>query len=64
MAKLPVELVHAVRRARGEDNLKVSELEAKTGLSRYVLYRVINGTTTNVRPSTIEKLNKWLYQRI
>lgn len=64
MAEIAPALIKAVRRQRGVENLNVAQLAKATGIKQFTLYPIINGQRTNARPSTIEKLNAWLYTKI
>lgn len=64
MAKLPETLRTAVKRKRGEQNISVIELATQTGVSRWTLDKILKGTTDNVRPTTVSKLNEWLYKQM
>lgn len=64
MAKASTALILAVRRKRGEENISVAELARQTDISAWTLRQLLNEQRDNVRPSTIDKLNKWLYQHI
>ena len=61
MAKLPETLRTAVKRKRGEQNISVIELATQTGVSRWTLDKILKGTTDNVRPTTVSKLNPGLF---
>ncbi|CAK1237190.1 helix-turn-helix transcriptional regulator [Fructobacillus evanidus] len=58
------DMAKAIKRQRGELNLKVSDLAEQTNLSRYTLYRVLNGTGKYVKGKTYNALNEWLYQKL
>lgn len=62
MTKINTDLVTALKRKRGEQNITVAELARQTGVSRWTLDSIFKNTTDNVRSSTIKKLNEWLYQ--
>lgn len=62
--KLDAGLALALRRKRGELNISVMELARQTGVSRWTLDRLLSGERDKVRPSTVNKLNAWLYQQI
>lgn len=62
--KLDAGLALALRRKRGELNISVMELARQTGVSRWTLDRLLSGERDRVRPSTVNKLNAWLYQQI
>lgn len=64
VAKLSNDLMKALRRQRGENNISVLELARQTGVSRWTLDKILKGTTNSVRPTTISKLNEWLYKQI
>lgn len=64
MTKPSDQLLRAVKRLRGEENITVAELGRQSGISKVTLYEILNGSRENVRPSTIAKLNEWLYQRV
>lgn len=57
-------MLRAIKRQRGELNLKVSDLAKQTSLSRFTLYRVLNGTREYVTDKTYNALNEWLYQKL
>lgn len=57
-------MAKAIRRQRGELNLKVSQLAEQTNLSRFTLYRILNGTGEYVTDKTYNALNDWLYKRL
>lgn len=57
-------MAKAIKRQRGELNLKVSDLAEQTNLSRFTLYRVLNGTGEYVTDKTYNALNEWLYQKL
>lgn len=54
----------ALRRKRGELNLSVQELSEETGVSRWTLDKILKGKTDVFRPSTIKKIDEWLYSKI
>ncbi|TLQ03785.1 helix-turn-helix transcriptional regulator [Pediococcus stilesii] len=54
----------AVRRKRGELNISVNELARQTGVSRWTLDKILKGRTNSLRPSTIRKINEWLYKHV
>ncbi|MBS9337209.1 helix-turn-helix domain-containing protein [Fructobacillus parabroussonetiae] len=58
------DMAKAIKRQRGELNLKVSDLAEQTNLSRFTLYRVLNGTGEYVTDKTYNALNEWLYQKL
>ncbi|MCI1283008.1 MAG: helix-turn-helix transcriptional regulator [Lacticaseibacillus songhuajiangensis] len=58
------DLITALRRKRGEENISVAELSRQTGVSGWTLRHLLNKQRDQIRPSTAAKLNKWLYQRI
>lgn len=65
MAQATPEFVRSLRRIRGEQNISVIELARQTNVSRWTLDRILankQGTTAN--PSTLAKLNQWLYQHV
>lgn len=64
MSKASPELILALRRKRGEQNISVAELARQTGLSGWTLRHLLNEQRDDVRPSTLAKLNEWLYQRV
>lgn len=64
MAELATNMLNAVKRQRGLDNITVAELARQTGVGKITLYEILNGHRTNARPSTIAKLNAWLYTKI
>lgn len=56
------DMLIALRRKRGEQNLSVIELSRQTGISRWTLDKLLSGKREDIRPSTADKLNNWLYQ--
>lgn len=59
------EFVMALRRKRGETNIKISELATQTGVSVWTLRDILKSEGGKpTRPSTIAKLNQWLYQHV
>lgn len=64
MPKINESMLKAIRRQRGELNLKVNDLAAQTNLSRFTLYRVLNGTGEYVTDKTYEALSNWLYEKL
>lgn len=59
------ELVMAMRRKRGEENVKMTELAEQTGVSVWTLRALLDSEGGKpTRPSTLAKLNKWLYERV
>lgn len=59
------ELIIALRRKRGEQNLNSKELAAETGISSRTLREFLNSEGDRpTRPSTLAKLNRWLYERV
>ncbi|EPC22035.1 helix-turn-helix domain-containing protein [Lacticaseibacillus paracasei] len=59
------DMVIALRRKRGEENTSMNELAKQTGVSVWTLRAILQSTGEKpTRPSTIAKLNKWLYQRV
>ncbi len=64
MAKVLTDMLNAVKRQRGLENITVAELARQTGVGKITLYEVLNGHRTNIRPSTAAKLNAWLYTKI
>lgn len=64
MAKVDVDMVTALKRKRGEQNISVIELSRQTGVSRWTLDKLLKGEKTNIYPSTVDKLNQWLYKLV
>lgn len=62
--KVNKDMLTALRRKRGEQNLSVVELSRQTGISRWTLDKLLRGKSENIRPTTADKLNDWLYQLI
>lgn len=59
------EFVMALRRKRGETNIKISELATQTGVSVWTLRALLDSEGGKpTRPSTLAKLNQWLYQHV
>lgn len=59
------EFVMALRRKRGEGNVKISELSEQTGVSVWTLRALLDSNGGKpTRPSTLNKLNQWLYERV
>lgn len=54
----------ALRRKRGELNISVNELARQTGVSRWTLDKILKGRTNSLRPSTVQKINEWLYKHV
>jgi len=57
-------MIRAVNRKRGEKKITLQELSEVTGIGKVTLSTVLGGKRTEVRYSTIDKLNTWLYQFI
>lgn len=57
-------LVNALGRKRGELNLSVIELSRQTGVSRWTLDKILKGEAKRINPSTLAKLDNWLYAHI
>ncbi len=64
MPVIKSEMARAIRRQRGELNLKVSQLAEQTQLSRFTLYRVLKGNGEYVTDKTYNALNDWLYTKL
>lgn len=57
-------LVSALGRKRGELNLSVIELSRQTGVSRWTLDKILKGEAKRINPSTLAKLDNWLYSHV
>lgn len=57
-------MITALKRARGERNLKVNQLAKETGVSRWTLDKLLKGEGTNVQNRTMHYLNDWLYKQV
>lgn len=64
MATVSNELTTAIKRKRGELNITVVELARQTGVSRWTLNKIFKGKTNEAFPTTIAKLNEWLYKQM
>ncbi|XZO07613.1 helix-turn-helix transcriptional regulator [Weissella paramesenteroides] len=64
MATVSNELITAIKRKRGELNISVVELARQTGVSRWTLNKIFKGKTNEAFPTTIAKLNEWLYKQM
>ncbi|MFC6178654.1 helix-turn-helix domain-containing protein [Weissella sagaensis] len=64
MATISKDLTTAIKRKRGELNITVIELARQTGVSRWTLDKIFKGKTDEAFPTTIAKLNEWLYKQI
>lgn len=62
--KVSNEMLKALRRKRGEQNISVIELSRQTGVSRWTLDKLLKGAKEDIRPTTAEKLNQWLYKLV
>ncbi|MFL4499166.1 helix-turn-helix domain-containing protein [Weissella sp. MSCH1] len=62
--KVSNEMLKALRRKRGEQNISVIELSRQTGVSRWTLDKLLKGAKEDIRPTTANKLNQWLYKLI
>lgn len=60
--KVSNEMLTALKRKRGEQNISVIELSRQTGVSRWTLDKLLKGEKEAMRPSTVDKLNQWLYK--
>lgn len=58
------EMLTALRRKRGENNLKVSELAKETGVSRWTLDQLLSGKRTVIHARTEQLINLWLYKQL
>lgn len=59
------DFVIALRRSKGERNVKLTELARQTGVSVWTLRALLNSEGGRpTRPGTLDKLNAWLYQQI
>ncbi|WP_056975375.1 helix-turn-helix domain-containing protein [Lacticaseibacillus sharpeae] len=62
---ISTDFIHALRRKRGDENISVLELSRQSGVSRWTLDNILAADTEiRVFPSTIAKLNAWLYTKI
>lgn len=57
---LSEETILELKRKRGEQNIPVTVLAKRTGLSRWTWTKVLNGTKTNFQKSTVLKIHNWL----
>ncbi|WP_203624849.1 helix-turn-helix transcriptional regulator [Lacticaseibacillus sp. 866-1] len=65
MATATPEFVRSLRRVRGQENISIVELARQTDVSRWTVDRILSSEHgTTARPSTLKKLNKWLYERV
>ena len=64
MAEVNKDMLLALKRKRGEENISVIELARQTGVSRWTLDKLLTGKSENIRPTTAEKINEWLYKLI
>ncbi|USZ60693.1 helix-turn-helix transcriptional regulator [Lactiplantibacillus plantarum] len=62
--KVTEDLTKALGRKRGELNISVLELARQTGVSRWTLDRLLHGQSENINPTTLNKLNGWLYEHV
>lgn len=62
--KVSNEMLTALKRKRGEQNISVIELSRQTGVSRWTLDKLLKGAKEDIRPTTADKLNQWLYKLI
>lgn len=62
MPVISKEFIIALRRKRGEENITVEELSRQTNVSSWTLRHLLNEQRLNVRPSTLDKINQWLYK--
>ncbi|WP_108730903.1 helix-turn-helix domain-containing protein [Weissella cibaria] len=62
--KVSNEMLKALRRKRGEQNISVIELSRQTGVSRWTLDKLLKGAKEDIRPTTADKLNQWLYKLV
>lgn len=59
------DFVMAVRRKKGETNVTTKQLAMQTGVSVWTLRDILNSEGGKpTRPSTLAKLNAWLYTQI
>ncbi|MFR2313273.1 MAG: helix-turn-helix domain-containing protein [Weissella confusa] len=62
--KVSNEMLTALKRKRGEQNISVIELSRQTGVSRWTLDKLLKGAKEDIRPTTADKLNQWLYKLV
>lgn len=54
----------ALKRKRGELNLKISELSKSVGISRQTTSNILKGKTDRVTKATAEKIDNWLLDQL
>jgi Helix-turn-helix. len=62
--KVSNEMLTALKRKRGEQNISVIELSRQTGVSRWTLDKLLKGAKEDIRPTTADKLSQWLYKLV
>ncbi len=62
--KVTEDLTKALGRKRGELNISVLELARQTGVSRWTLDKILKNRAGNINPTTLNKLNVWLYEHV
>lgn len=62
--KVSNDMLTALKRKRGEENISVIEMSRQTGVSRWTLSRLLSNESTDIFPTTVEKLNAWLYKLV
>lgn len=62
--KVSNDMLTALKRKRGEENISVIEMSRQTGVSRWTLDNLFKGRRDDIRPATAEKLNAWLYKLV
>lgn len=62
--KVTNDLTKALGRKRGELNISVMELARQTGVSRWTLDKILSNRADNINPTTLNKLNGWLYEHV
>ena len=62
--KVSNDMLTALKRKRGEENISVIEMSRQTGVSRWTLSRLLSNESTDIFPTTAEKLNTWLYKLV
>lgn len=59
------DLIIALRRKKGENKLTIGAMAEQVGISRRSLYPILDSNGGKpTRPSTLAKLNQWLYQHV
>lgn len=64
MATVSTELTRTLGRLRGEQNITVSALATQTNVNRRTVAEILAGKRTNIKPSTLTKLNEWIYKQV